>query len=492
MRAQNLATLMSVIDPVQSVANLGSATTESKLTLLTSSPLNELGAVVLAPPRAGKVMLAVQSQNGASQVIEAELPPDLARLAARNPGLFREGAELTLKLDPETHVFRLVLPEAAQAHPKASLPAQPATIRAINPNVQNTAGTTDESAPPLANPFPVGSIGAAIAKLTGLAFPLAERASDGTHLPTSGATPASGSHPRPATPAHVMLPPELGEAALRASVRQTSLGSALSQLLANTEITGTDMEDVLKTLRLDGTAKPTPETIKQAIQQSGLFMEAHLARGDAPPADLKSALLALKSSITHENNLRGNTLLDLPLDSSAPPFEFARMVEGAVERLKLLQMASLPDHPEMVITDDRAQGMRLAMSIPLATRGPDHPQTAMMGLMIEHHTPADDATPDDIDPETGEKSEFFPWKVRIAVDLEETGPVQAEIALRGQSVAVTLWAERKSLAAEARAHIGALHSALREAAFDVTRLDVRDGRPTGKPVRAAHMLDRCT
>jgi Flagellar hook-length control protein FliK len=90
------------------------------------------------------------------------------------------------------------------------------------------------------------------------------------------------------------------------------------------------------------------------------------------------------------------------------------------------------------------------------------------------------------DPET------FPWKVRIAVDLEETGPVQAEIALRGQSIAVTLWAERHATAGIARREISALHQALSQASFDVTRLEVKDGRPSGSTKTANPVLDRRT
>lgn len=80
--------------------------------------------------------------------------------------------------------------------------------------------------------------------------------------------------------------------------------------------------------------------------------------------------------------------------------------------------------------------------------------------------------------------------MRIAVDLEETGPVQAEIALRGQRIAVTLWAERKSMAEDARAAIGTLHQALTGAAFEVSNLEVRDGRPAGPLPRFQPLLDR--
>lgn len=484
MRAQNLATLMQVVDPVQSVARTGSATSESKQPLLTNSTLSELGAVVLAPPRAGKIMLAVQGEHG-SQVIEAELPPELLRMAARNPALFREGVPVLLKLDPETHSFKLVLPQAEGTTGTQHNAAPPATIRSLSANTPAGGAPALQAAPPLAAAFPAGSIGGAIAKLAGLAFPLSEMEADGQSAPLS--TMPRADQPfaqRPAAAALSQLPQELGEAALRASVRQLPLAHAMSALLAlagkpdaSPELAA--LTKLISAMRLDASGKPDSESLRQAVRQSGVFLEAGLAKADAAPMrDLKSALLGLRALA--------------PGEASAPSTDVARLAEGAVERIKLTQIASLPNHPDMMVNDDRGQGMRLAMTIPLATRGPDQPHTAAMGLMVEHRPLPEDVRSFEVDPETGEKQEAFPWKVRIALDLEETGPVQAEIGLRGQNVTVTLWAERKTLAAEARAQIGALHAALRQAAFEVGKLEVKDGHPTGKAMRFAPMLDRRT
>ena len=70
--------------------------------------------------------------------------------------------------------------------------------------------------------------------------------------------------------------------------------------------------------------------------------------------------------------------------------------------------------------------------------------------------------------------------------------MQAEIALRGQSVGVTFWAERAEMAQAARAEIGALHKALTQAAFEVVNLDVKDGFPHARAVPHAPVLDRRT
>ena len=151
----------------------------------------------------------------------------------------------------------------------------------------------------------------------------------------------------------------------------------------------------------------------------------------------------------------------------------------------------MPEHHEMHVTDDRTSGFRITTSLPLATQGLDRPQTAMIGLMLEHHPQGVPTHPGDVEEDRGSAdTEPFPWKVRIALDLEETGPVEAEIRLRAQTVSITLWAERKAMAATAREEIGQLHKALESAQFDVSKLDVREGRPLGAPSRRMMALDR--
>jgi hypothetical protein len=233
-----------------------------------------------------------------------------------------------------------------------------------------------------------------------------------------------------------------------------------------------------------------------------VFLEAGLARGQAPQGDLKSLLLMLRGAFATQGenapSPRAETAAQnrealLPRAAQAQSSgDLMRLVEGAVERIKLNQLASLPELPGMRVTDERPQGFQLTTTIPLATQGLDRPQTAAIGMMIEHHPVETGGVEIEADEETADDAQGFPWKVRIALDLEETGPVQAEIALRGQTVAITLWAERRAIADLARREIGALHDKLTEAAFDVSRLEVKDGRPVGAAPRATRVLDQRT
>jgi hypothetical protein len=522
IRAQSLSSVIANVEAVGGAgaaggASVGTGSAGSGL----AAALANAGAAPLSPEAAIRAVIIEAQANGrivmqvAGALIETELPPDLRRAAAANPELLRPGALLTL---PASHPVKL-------------LPSPATLVTLTGAAAGMPAGPSVGPAPPLANPFPAGTLGAIIARIAGMAFPQGEPAASRTAA--AGATlatpPANGF--RPGTLAQPM-PPEIAEALLRAASRQMPLAPAMTALLGATqraEAQGVPLPPALAAAlaALQG-ARPTPETLarpaalREAVAKSGVFLEANLAQaattaalpaGMTPgvPQDMKALLLAIRALLGGDPeiatpkpgaetpgaraNLQGREGAEPRAQghqANQPLPELARAAEGALERVKLMQLASLPDHPELRVTDDRAQTMRLALSIPLAIHGPDRPQTAMMGVVIEHQPLADEIVKHDA-AEPGEtEAEAFPWKLRLALDLEETGPVQAEIALRGQSIAVTLWAERRAIATRARDEIGALHEALTNAAFDVTRLDVRDGRPLGQTPRSGPVVDRLT
>lgn len=519
LRAQNLATLLSAVEPVAAIARVetGAAGSAQRAPAAMPAPVQ---AVVIAPPQNGRVMIAM-----AGTALELPLSPALMAEAEANPTLFREGARLTLQPEPGSQALRLVLPDA---------PARSATPATLVTMSRFAPGPSADAPPPLPQVFAAGSPGAGVQRLTGLAFPLAEQAAQAKATASAQAN-ALALPGRQIASALAMLPPQVAEAALYAATRQAPIAPALTALLATaqpaentarpsplpSQAQSGDVEEpalppraqaaleTLATSRLDATAKPAAESINRALQQSGLFLEASLAKGQNPAADLKSLLLAVKSALLPPEAAKpeagsAERVAARASDAAAPRLahdagqrvapshpqdDLVRLVEGAVERIKLNQFASLPEHPGMRITDDRPQAFQLSTTIPLATQGLDRPQTAAIGLMISHQPQADEAAAPDVDEDGNSETQGFPWKVRIALDLEETGPVQAEIALRGQSVAVTLWAERKGTAALARREIGLLHDALSDAAFDVARLEVKDGRPSGPAPRIGPALD---
>jgi hypothetical protein len=502
--------------------------------------------------------------------LEVILPDPVINQLRAQPGLLARGQVIGVEVNLSAGTLPLALPPTQEA-PVAT----PATTRLITGQNQ---GPSTAPAPPLPDFFPTGSPGALVQKLSGLALPLAERATADASTPP--ARPASAPIVTPKhTPGLGALPPPVLDAALRASFRQLPIGPAIAALLGepSAEIDPT-LQTALRGLRLDAHAPAQPAKLQQIVAQSGLFTEARIAasltqppafrsppvlpppvervetikpaepaRSEAaqtpkqpaasqqPPAtnsqtaaassfvkqspDLKSLLLRALQSLsplasaspdsqpdsapkaerpaspastadTTRNTPR--EALNLAPRAHAPNGapELARLVEGAIERIKLHQIASLPDHPHLTVTDERVQSVRFAMQLPLAIHGPENPETTMIGLLIERETRPDAANLVIEDRDAQTEVEAAPWKVRIAVDLEETGPVQAEIALRGPRVAVTLWAERRATAEMARASIGQLHQALSAQNFDVGMLDIRDGRPHGAMPRHLPSLDR--
>ncbi len=494
LKAQSLSTLMASIDPVQAIARVGGNLTGNVEASLQSVEA-AIRAVILDVQPSGRALLQI-----AGGMIEADLPPDLMRAAQTNPNLIKPGNTLTLPAD---------IPARAVPDPATRVAMSGVTTSG------HAFGASVGPAPPLPSVFPAGTLGAAIARLAGITFPQAEpQAALVAGAPLSpGLRPGSPGHSTP-TPTPT-LPPQLAAAVLQAASRQVPLATALTQLLSVQQMAMAPIPAALavairdlQLARSTTTALQTTNGLRQAVMTSGLFLEANLAQaapGQAVPADLKSILLAIRALAGDE------TLPEVAARTSAPstptperapvageatqprnPPEIGRLAEGAIERLKLMQLASMPDHPELTVTDDRAQSSRLALSIPIATQGVDRPQTAVMGLVIEHQPQHEPVAPYETEAESEGESEPFPWKIRLALDLEETGPVQVEIGLRGQSIAVTLWAERQSMARLARDEIGTLHDALTGAAFDVTKLEVRDGRPLGKAPSASPLLDRRT
>lgn len=498
MRARNLQTLIAVLDEYSGVTDLapdgsGSLTSGANPDAVARlrAALNGVGtpslATVLQAPQGNRLTLGLGGTP-----LEVVLPDTLAHAAKLNPALLARGTLLQVEIDARIGVLRLSLPA-----PEVS---NIATLRNIS---QSGGGPSASAARPLPDYYPPGSPGALIQRLAQFHLPLAERG-DARPGPASG-PPISGSRGLGPS-ALATLPPALLEASLKAAIRQLPLGTAISALLSG-DAKGANPVDLaaLRALRLDAFAAPDATEIEQGVKQSGLFFEARLAglaqgQGGALPHDLKSLLTAILSGLGGRTEEKGdnprpiaNHLLAVADRPEAPAprgLDLARLVEGGLERIKLLQIASLPDHPGMTVTDDRSQTSRLTLQIPLATQGPDRPETAMIGLMIEHQPRPDQPPGFTVEDEGKEGGETFPWKVRIALDLEETGPVQAEIALRGQRIGITLWAERRTMAEDARRAIGELHAALTEAAFEVAHLDVRDGRPTGTAVRASAQLDR--
>lgn len=246
--------------------------------------------------------------------------------------------------------------------------------------------------------------------------------------------------------------------------------------------------------------------LKQAVLNSGVFLEAKLASSLAggpplPAGDLKAGLLRLlaglqaqtassepsarvatdtsaaardaghtASSATPPPPLRGGlpqaqasvstTLTGAALSTSTT--EMLRQTEGALARLQLSQIASLPSEQ---------QPQRLwTLELPVQ----QDQRTDLFQLRIEEETSGtarDSATP---------------WSVMLAFDLPSLGPVHARILVNGPQVSATLWAEHPSTAALFNAQLEELRTGLQRAGMLVGRIACSEGTPTSPPPSPGH------
>jgi Flagellar hook-length control protein FliK len=257
-------------------------------------------------------------------------------------------------------------------------------------------------------------------------------------------------------------------------------------------------EAILAT-RLDGGKPVLAEDLKQAIARSGVLQEANLARGEPAPLDAKALLTTLRDLLRTDAQRftppaqdaepprrdgavtaqkAAAPLLAVETDPKVIAGTLAREADQAVERLKLHQLASLPEPRQAA--QDPARPQQLSFELPIALGQ----QTAMAGFRIEREKRrAREANGQTVDI----------WGVRFAIDADVLGPVHAHVRLSGQTISVSLWAEDSATHRAFVASVPMLEAALKDNALEIGDLMVFPGRPA-EPKRAAsgHFLDRRT
>lgn len=285
--------------------------------------------------------------------------------------------------------------------------------------------------------------------------------------PQTAATPVAPSAAvvdgAPAPPAPLPAPAQaLDVARAAAAGRQASLAPLLADL--SQALTSPDLPPPLKAaitqvlaLRTPAEGPITAGTIRQAVAQSGLFLEARIAQGEPATPDLKAALLTLLQTLPQTAArprsqrpdtpppVRGGTLAGhgpaaatLPPDADLPLIaETLRgETEQAVARQVLHQLASLPE----------GEAAKWLFELPLAM-----PQGAAIAQFeIERDEPGRTSDPDATPA----------WRARFSLDIEPLGPVHVHLSLGGDRMAVNVWAEREGGLEQLRAQAGALAGAL--------------------------------
>ena len=289
------------------------------------------------------------------------------------------------------------------------------------------------------------------------------------------------------------------------------------------------------------------DDVKQALDRSGLFLEANLSAevngGSAAPAsadDLKAALVVLRNVVkswlatdlptmsesngaTGTSGALGRMAAQLSEDSGGSNGQGTQAAQNGARAQNLAnpppppyrgaptagQPATAPsisadmaprDIGKVLLSETDAALAR--QTLLQAASLPDHMAASLANgsavrndpsgprwlFEVPFATPQGPAVAQFEIARDGHNTPAAPtavaWRARFSLDVEPIGPVHAQIALTGSRAAVTLWAERPETSAKLRDNAPELANALRQAELDPGDVLVRAGSPP-RPREAA-------
>ena len=313
-------------------------------------------------------------------------------------------------------------------------------------------------------------------------------------------------------------PPTLNDplaAALRSALpRQTGLAPLLANLglLAQSAGAGSTAPPLPATVLQaaaqiyrdlsDSHQAATARGLQQAIRDTGLFLESKLAqltRGGSAElgTDFKAALLRLQTLLNDTPRATPAPASAAPVPNAAAPAraaatahpapplrglppqaqpasaptlarvslasaalnELQQQTEGSLARLQLNQLASLPDSTEprpswLLELPLRHQAQVDLFHLRIGREASDHADNAVAGR---------------------------PWVVNLAFDLPGLGPVRARVAILGEQVSTTFWAEQAGTTQAFHTHLETLRQNLQQAGLGVGDLVCRTGQAPQPP-----------
>lgn len=285
--------------------------------------------------------------------------------------------------------------------------------------------------------------------------------------PAGGTATSAAAAPVMATPHMAMQEPALPERALHPQPAATSAATATTSAsrtgTAPTAAPTTEQIKTLATELLNRLADPqrltTAEGLRQAISQSGLFLEARLARGDTTvlQQDFRAGLLRLLGAV-QEQMAAPATAAPRSGAASAPALnpslllELSQHIEGALARVKVQQLQTL----------SAQNGPDPAWLLELPLRHGAEQQVMRLRIQREGGNNHGSGAPG--------------WSVRLHFDSAQHGGVDSVITLLGGKVGVSFWAEQPETAARFQQRLEDLRGQLQHAGLEVEHLRSVAGR----------------
>lgn len=296
----------------------------------------------------------------------------------------------------------------------------------------------------------------------------------------------------------------LREAASQAAARQTSLAPLLVTLAQAAgrlgQVPGPVAQAAMQLLGSRVNAeRPIPAAVlQQAVQKSGIFLEARLGAPNAAQAmrgDVKASLLTLQAGLgtlfgagqapIEATRRPAPPLRGLPPRAQAaepaPPVAEGReavgrqllgQAEGALHRMRLSQMASLPEAgPTAGPRADAPAEWNLEIPLLLGR------ELAMLALQINR------------DGRNKASKAGRGWQMKFSLNFSDLGEVGANVALRDDATAIAIWAEDEETAIGLNALLPDLAEGLAARGVSVGSLVCRVGAPRDGQVASGRLVD---
>lgn len=255
-------------------------------------------------------------------------------------------------------------------------------------------------------------------------------------------------------------------------------------------------------LRLNTVQKPTAAGLQQAVHHSGQFREANLALpgqgSSAGQGDLKSVLLSFRSILQQFGSkgqvTRPASQPSVPTLQGPPQAQAQQAASGfwtgaapqnlqsllketdaALARMRMTQLVN-----SGLAGDDRqklgTRPMDIVLELPLSLGQ----ETAVMQMQVGR---------DGSGQEEGDEDEQA-WRLRFALDLTATGPLEAAVSLRGGGTYVSLWVDRKETFDNLNSVRESVEASFADAGLDLQEFRLVRGLPPRTAAKYGALIDR--
>lgn len=376
----------------------------------------------------------------------------------------------------------------AQVVAAGAVPSTPAVGQAapvVSAYVQ--AGAVVPAAPTAA--------GAAVIAAPVAAAPVAPVAGNGVQQAVVTAAPsaaaASVAAPVPMTPQAALT--QMVQASVQRQDSAATLMTALSAIVGKVALPEQVMRAAQQVLagRVSLDSSVDGAKLQQAVLRSGVFLEAGLAKGNAPVAgDMKGSLLALRQTLVNwlgqQPPVSQAPIVPPPLPGMQPrarqamggltalsgaPEEAGKVLldrtEATLARVRLHQSAALPDPAGKARPD-------ISLDLPVLIGN----YQTLLHLQVSRDGQG-----------SAEHAEERGWQMRFAINMPDLGEVGAQVSLRGGATGVMLWASEPETAEALQGELAELKLALGEAGLKLGAVMVRRGEPAEPVARPGHFVD---